>query len=207
MSEGASDSNLTTLTDALGAKDQALVRKIIDSRHSSTLEHIYYNFAIQGISRAALQELARHRIASLSVQSTRYTLSKRLIREQEPFDLTLDFDGTIKRAAQYIKLDDLYNTEAGIEYRIKSLEILRQYVIDSRLKSDITKYALPECWLVDLVWSINARSLHNFLTLRTAQGALLEMQLLSMDIMRALPCEHLELLFEDVARDNALLGL
>ena len=43
--------------------------------HGSVLEHINLSFFIKGISRAVLQELMRHRIASPTVKSTRYTLS------------------------------------------------------------------------------------------------------------------------------------
>ena len=61
-------------SDDLGEKDIKLIKSIIANNHTSTIEHISYNFKISGISRACLQELARHRIASLSVKSTRYTL-------------------------------------------------------------------------------------------------------------------------------------
>jgi thymidylate synthase (FAD) len=44
--------------------------------HESTLEHITLNFWIKDFSRGVLQELSRHRIASPSVQSTRYTLNE-----------------------------------------------------------------------------------------------------------------------------------
>lgn len=46
----------------------------VDKKHSSVLEHITFNFKIEGISRLCLQELVRHRIASYNVESTRYTL-------------------------------------------------------------------------------------------------------------------------------------
>jgi len=55
----------------------------IKNKHSSTLEHINYTFDIDGISRACLQELARHRMASLSVKSTRYTLKE--LNNEAPF--------------------------------------------------------------------------------------------------------------------------
>jgi len=42
--------------------------------HHSVLEHSYITFYIKNISRGVLQELVRHRIASYSVKSTRYTL-------------------------------------------------------------------------------------------------------------------------------------
>jgi thymidylate synthase thyX len=57
-----------------GEKDVELIDRVGNKfKHASTLEHLYYNFYIQGISRALLQELARHRIASLSVKSTLHT--------------------------------------------------------------------------------------------------------------------------------------
>ena len=43
--------------------------------HHSILEHTTISYLVKGISRAVLQEHARHRIQSLSVRSTRYTMS------------------------------------------------------------------------------------------------------------------------------------
>ena len=42
--------------------------------HHSVLEHASITYSINGISRGVLQELARHRIASYTVRSTRYTM-------------------------------------------------------------------------------------------------------------------------------------
>jgi len=47
--------------------------------HESILEHIVFNFYLEDFSRGVLQELARHRIASYSVQSTRYTMGDILL--------------------------------------------------------------------------------------------------------------------------------
>ena len=43
--------------------------------HDSVLEHINLQYFVKGTSRGVLQEHARHRIQSLTVQSTRYTMS------------------------------------------------------------------------------------------------------------------------------------
>lgn len=73
--------SLTTIK--IGPKDLALIDRVGNQfHHSSILEHISFNFFIDGISRACLQELARHRIASLSVKSSRYVLAKELKHEQ-----------------------------------------------------------------------------------------------------------------------------
>lgn len=67
--------------DNLGQKDLDLIDRVCNKyKHESVVEHIVFSFNIEGISRLCLQELARHRIASLSVKSTRYTL-KQLAKE------------------------------------------------------------------------------------------------------------------------------
>ena len=40
--------------------------------HQSPLEHVSFTFGIEGVSRAMLAQITRHRIASFSVQSQRY---------------------------------------------------------------------------------------------------------------------------------------
>ena len=44
------------------------------NKHASVIEHLVYSFDVDGVSRALLQELARHRHQNLTVRSTRYTL-------------------------------------------------------------------------------------------------------------------------------------
>lgn len=56
-----------------GTDADRLFRMIVRSGHTSTLEHISFTFAIEGVSRALLAQLTRHRVGfSFSVQSQRY---------------------------------------------------------------------------------------------------------------------------------------
>jgi thymidylate synthase (FAD) len=61
-------------TDGKGGSDaDRLFRHIVNSGHTSTLEHLTFTFAIEGVSRALLAQLTRHRVGfSFSVQSQRY---------------------------------------------------------------------------------------------------------------------------------------
>ena len=71
-------------SDNGGTKDKELIERIGNkNKHKSTLEHLVYSFDVDGISRACLTELARHRIASYSVKSTRYTLKE--LKDEPPF--------------------------------------------------------------------------------------------------------------------------
>lgn len=69
-------------TDDISEKDkELLLRLIFKNKHESISEHIVYTFNLLDVPRYVLQELARHRIASYSVKSTRYSTSKELIKE------------------------------------------------------------------------------------------------------------------------------
>ena len=74
----------TSPTDAITETDREFLSRIINKhKHGSIAEHLVYSFDIAGISRACLTELARHRIASYSVKSTRYTLKE--LKDEHPF--------------------------------------------------------------------------------------------------------------------------
>lgn len=56
-----------------GTEADRLIRHIVNSGHLSTMEHLSFTFAIEGVSRSLLAQLTRHRIGlSYSVQSQRY---------------------------------------------------------------------------------------------------------------------------------------
>ena len=80
------DSDRIDITKPIGPKDLALLDRVGNQfHHGSILEHVSFNFFIDGISRACLQEWSRHRHMSQSVESTRYTMAKELKAEQSFF--------------------------------------------------------------------------------------------------------------------------
>lgn len=55
-----------------GKEGNRLFNQIVRSGHVSTVEHTTFTFAVEGVSRALLAQLTRHRQLSFSVQSQRY---------------------------------------------------------------------------------------------------------------------------------------
>lgn len=56
-----------------GSEADRLIRHIVKSKHTSTLEHISFVFSVERLTRAALAQLTRHRTGTgYSVQSQRY---------------------------------------------------------------------------------------------------------------------------------------
>jgi len=196
-------------SDNMGEKDLSLVYRVANkNKHSSTIEHLSYTFYISGISRALLQELARHRMASLSVKSTRYTLKE--LKEEDPF-CTADFDykgwltGKIdasggyysKRASKYLVWTENNRIDISSVVALENLRIQ----LKSGISNDIAKYCLPESYKTELTWSINARSLQNFLALRSSKAALWEIRDLANMLYNNLPENH-KFLFKDFIYSN-----
>jgi thymidylate synthase (FAD) len=182
------------LGTTLGKKDAELIDRVGNKyRHASILEHVTYNFSIEGISRACLQELARHRIASLSVKSTRYTLKE--LKEESKFieDNEIDLD----RAEKYL----VFTGDSFVDRASTwALDNLRR-CLQQGVSNDKAKYCLPESYRTSLTWSINMRSLQNFLSLRSDKSALWEIRDLAHAIYNELPLEH-RYLFENHIKDH-----
>ena len=68
-----SPSSVEQLKDKIAKSDnRKFIEKLLKLGHLSPLEHVSFNFGIEGISRACSHQLVRHRIASYSQQSQRY---------------------------------------------------------------------------------------------------------------------------------------
>ena len=175
-------------------KVKARINRVANvSKHASTIEHLYYNFDVDGISRACLQEVARHRIASYTVKSSRYTLQE---LKKDPYykgQITTDI---ISWASKYIVLTGIVDVDIASSQALEKL----QNLIQKDFKNDVAKYCMPEAYKTSLVMSINARSLQNFLELRTSKHALKEIQDLARALFEAIPEEH-KFLFKECIND------
>ncbi|WP_027327125.1 FAD-dependent thymidylate synthase [Helicobacter pametensis] len=170
-------------TDEIIQADREFLDRILNKhKHGSVAEHLTYNFAIDGISRACLQELARHRHASLSVKSSRYTLKE--LKSEENIESV---------AEKYLVMSGDERVDRSSIQALKNLQML---LLDG-ISNDLAKYAMPESYKTALAWSVNARALQNFLSLRSSKAALWEIRKLAFALFEALPEEH-KFLFEGV---------
>lgn len=167
-----------------GIKDRELIARVGNKlKHKSVLEQIVYWFDIDGISRACLQELARHRTARLTVKSSRYTLKE--LKDAYENDKCNFYDFLVDTKVPAINIanyDCLYALAEELSVRGTS--------------NDRAKYMLPEAFKTRLQFQLDGRNLQNFLSLRTSKDALWEIQELARRIYAALPSEH-QYLYEE----------
>ena len=150
------------------------IEKAIKAGHESVLEHITLTYEVNDLSRACLQELARHRHISLSVESTRHTLRDKLVTLLEQYREGFEFDCL------------------EVLYKIGSLKYL---------SNDQLKYFIPEFWTTNLILTANIRELRHIVKLRTAPAALREFQVLAINFVEVLPDEF-KYLLEDCVYKN-----
>ena len=184
-------------SDDMGTRDRKLIAKLIELGHESVLEHCAYSFKIEGVSRALLQELVRHRIASYTVRSTRFTL-KEITKDEDIKNAGALSDYRII-VERYCVVPDLPE-ETLKEYYINTamnLKNIYKFLSKYKLRNDLVKYLLPESFKTELMMTINVRSLRNFLRLRLSRKALWEIKELALEMFKVLPKDH-QILYEDL---------
>lgn len=145
------------------------VRRCAKAGHMSVFEHATATLQIEGISRACLAQLTRHRIASYSVMSQRYC--------------KVDAG-----SLWYVTPPSIAGTDAESRFRAQACDAMWSYqaAIDEGAKPEDARYLLPEATKTSLVMTINARSLQNLFTLRLDAHAQWEIRELAAAIEREL---------------------
>lgn len=193
-----------TPTDKITEADKELLDRLIHKhKHESISEHCTYVFKLDRVPRFVLQELVRHRLCSYSVRSSRYTL-KELRNEKSFITDNIDYNNEVfviydwNLIGKYIAISNNYEI-ATLE--AEQLEVLRQAISDNLDNIDEIKHLLPESYLCDIVWTINVRSLRNFLQLRLSKSAHFKIQELAKLVYETIPEQH-KFLYKDIVDDN-----
>lgn len=133
---------------------KSVLATIMKSGHFSTLEHVSYTFAIDGVSRALTHQLVRHRLASFNQQSQRYvkfangleTIKPETVVEKPEANAL--FDETIEFAKDaYVKL------------------------LDMGIPAEDARYLLPNAAETKIVVTMNVRELLHFFEVRCCNRA------------------------------------
>jgi thymidylate synthase (FAD) len=123
--------------------DEELIRFLIEQQHDSIFEHAVMTFLVE-VPIYTARQWQRHRIGSYTEKSGRYS-------EMEDFELTAGCEPKLKEAM---------NVEM-----IALFEYYGQLMKDG-LKKEEARQVLPLCTMTKFYWTVNLRSLMNFLSLR-----------------------------------------
>jgi len=143
-----SNRGVNNLMDALApAEVERMVKMLTEVGHLSPTEHASFTFAVEGISRACSHQLVRHRIASYSQKSQRYT-SEALFEHIVP--------PSVENNPAAKEIYDQVITTIQESY-VKLAEIVPR---------EDARYILPNATETKIVLTFNTRSLYNFFSQR-----------------------------------------
>ena len=168
-------------------KIEDILKKIIKSGHLSVLEHASFTFGIEGVSRALLAQLTRHRIASFSVQSQRYVKFSKGANFIIPPTISKD-KNLLAKYNEFLKLSQQYYND----------------FIKADIPAEDARYVLPNASTTKIILTMNARELRHFFALRCCNRAQWEIRDMACKMLKLVK-EVATVLFDD-AGPNCVKG-
>lgn len=178
------------LEDLTPEKTTKFVRMLASLGHQSPIEHASFTFGIEGVSRSLLAQITRHRIASFSVQSQRYV---RLDDFQfvippeidaDPASRDLFLEAMKKQGEEYLSLAASLQEKHTRELMAEGLSEKEAARKAEKMANEDARFVLPNACETKMVATFNARSLHNFFSLRCCNRAQWEIRALAEEMYK-----------------------
>lgn len=177
-----------------GSEADRLIRMIVSSGHTSTLEGIEFNFAVEGISRALLAQITRHRVGwSFSIQSQRYV---RLGSNDKSGGFDYVVPDSVKTSDKDAYITEyVYGDAVGVrgtveDYFAECMQQIQGMYDNLRsygIPAEDARAVLPQATACNGVISANLRAILDFYGKRKAgNGAQAEIAGLAEDIRKAI---------------------
>lgn len=186
-----SSSGVEQLRDSLtDEKVAGFVDMLAEIGHESPIEHASFTFGVEGVSRAFLAQITRHRLASYSVQSQRY-VKKDMFEYILPPEILknerakAEFETAMRECQEhYDKIAEIL-TEAhfeqmsanGADEKTARRNASKKAIEDAR-------FVLPNACDTKMVVTMNARSLMNFFSHRCCNRAQWEIRAVADEMLR-----------------------
>jgi len=198
-----------SVEDIMGDLDEASIKKfvnmLISYGHFSTIEHVSFSFAIEGISRTLTHQLVRHRLASYSQQSQRYV-------KLSQFEYVIPPEIAKDNKAKEIFIECMAKDQMAYDKLVEILKksalktLVGEFVLKNKLntKDEISekdnkkligasekkaiedaRYVFPNACETKIIMTMNARELMHFFNERCCLRAQWEIRQLANEMLKA----------------------
>ena len=140
-----------TSSDKLSAK---LIRFLFEADHTSVFEHSYITFLIENVSRSFLAQITRHRMGSFTSASQHYQRYDSYPNILHPIMVAME----------------------AVHYLCNKADSTYEYLISTGIPKWEARQILVGAKAVNILWTVNARSLINFFNKRLCKRNIPEMQ-------------------------------
>lgn len=174
-----SSADIDELAKGIASKDQSkFIEKLLEIGHLSTIEHTSFTFGIEGVSRALLAQITRHRIASFSVKSQRY------VGESSSGQEGRIFNYIIPPRIEALGPESVAEFEQQMAQMQQWYDGWNQKLGDAGEAShEDARFVLPNAAETKLIVTMNTRELFHFFNLRCCNRAQWEIRALAEEML------------------------
>lgn len=155
-------------------RDKGLIMYLMEHKHETPFEHIVFTFHVKAPIFVARQWF-RHRIGSFNEISQRYTE----IKEEEfylPENIRVNVPEDRQKAVEIHDERLLNLVREKLNDTFENLYRLYKELLELGVARELARIVLPLSTYTQFYWTVNARSLMNFLNLRADSHAQWEIQ-------------------------------
>jgi thymidylate synthase (FAD) len=167
-------------TDKTQADDDKLVNFLIKHHHTSPLESISFQFEIE-LPIFVERQLIRHRTAKVNEQSMRYT------KAEDKFYLpSLRMQSKQNKQCSNSDPVSQENIDLWVSVIGDISDLYQKYLtlVNAGVAREVARCCLPVALMTKVMWNMDLHNLRNFLRLRTAPDAQLEIRELAEGIAK-----------------------
>lgn len=182
------------------------IKPLMDEGHTSPLEHVSATFSIEGISRACLSQITRHRTGKFNVQSQRYVNGKYfyfIVPETDYLKNSNEFSDKLKSyLASKLDIENKTKKEIANELLEGFFEEARMVygdLIKLGMRKEDARSILPMATTCNLVVTFDLNNFRKFLNQRLCIHAQKEIRELAKE-MNKLVKEHVPFIDYKVLR-------
>lgn len=171
-------------------KTESFLKLLASYGHESPFEHVSITFGIEGVSRAVLTQITRHRIASFSVQSQRYVNKEKFTYIVPPAVLNnpealAEFTAAMEEdRAHYIKIQKILESDYKEKFISEGMGEKATAKAAQKASFENARSVLPNACDTKIIMTMNVRSLYNFFSLRCCNRAQWEIRILATKMLK-----------------------
>jgi thymidylate synthase (FAD) len=156
--------------DAMDPSDEGLIRFLMRERHGTPFEHNSFRFHIRCPIFVA-REWFRHRIGSFNEFSMRYAKATDDFYVPAPEDVRTQVGKPGAYTFETVEPELAESTRETLESVYRTAYAAYEELVEAGIAREIARCVLPVGAYTEFFWTVNARALMNFVSLRAAETA------------------------------------
>jgi thymidylate synthase (FAD) len=156
--------------DAMDESDVGLIRFLMRERHGTPFEHNSFRFHVRCPIFVA-REWFRHRVGSFNEFSMRYAKATDDFYVPAPEDVRTQVGKPGSYSFESVDPELAESTRETLESVYRTAYAAYEQLVEAGVAREIARCVLPVGAYTEFFWTVNARALMNFVSLRAAETA------------------------------------